>query len=39
MKALEINKSLKVTGFCFGHQMIAQAFGAKVQKKHVTSGL
>ena len=29
-KALELNKKLKVAGFCFGHQMIAQAFGAKI---------
>ena len=39
LKALEINKKMKVLGFCFGHQMLAQAFGAKVQKKHVSSGL
>ena len=37
--ALEVNKKLKVLGFCYGHQMIAQALGAKVEKKHVTSGL
>ena len=30
MEALEINKKLKVLAFCFGHQLIAQAHGARV---------
>lgn len=30
VEALEMNKELKVIGFCFGHQLIAQAFGARI---------
>lgn len=33
MEALEINKKLKVLGFCFGHQLVAQAHGARIEKR------
>ena len=39
MDALEINQELKVAGFCFGHQLIAQAFGARVEKRSLARGL
>jgi GMP synthase-like glutamine amidotransferase len=39
MEALRINSHLKVSGFCFGHQLIAQAFGARVEKKSLARGL
>lgn len=30
VQALKINKQLKVTGFCFGHQFVAHAFGGRI---------
>jgi GMP synthase-like glutamine amidotransferase len=38
MKALEANKHLKVMGSCFGHQLIAQSFGGRVEKRSLARG-
>ena len=38
-KALNINKNLKVAGFCFGHQLIAIDMGAKAQRLGLAYGL
>lgn len=37
-EVLKINKKLKVAGFCFGHQLIAQIFGAKIEKRTLKTG-
>lgn len=39
MDALQINQELKVAGFCFGHQLISQAFGSRVEKRSLARGL
>ena len=31
--ALAINKQLKMVGFCFGHQLLANIHGARVEKR------
>ena len=36
--ALDLNKKLKVTGGCFGHQLLAQAYGARIEKRQLTRG-
>ena len=38
MEALKINKKLKVSGICFGHQLVAQAYGARVEKRALIRG-
>jgi GMP synthase-like glutamine amidotransferase len=30
VQALKVNQKLKVSGFCFGHQLVAHAFGGRV---------
>ena len=38
VQALKVNRKLKVTGFCFGHQIIAHAFGGRIEKKDLIRG-
>jgi GMP synthase-like glutamine amidotransferase len=37
-KALQINKKIKVLGFCFGHQLISHLYGGILRKKKSVLG-
>lgn len=32
LEAYKLSKGLKLIGVCFGHQLLAQSFGAKIEK-------
>ena len=39
VEGMKTNPNLKLIGLCFGHQAIAKAYGAKIEKHPLINGM